>query len=530
MARKGSAVEQFFFQANSALGKGMDQAFQAAINYVAGIDYTNIEDKDKVGYRRTQVHKYAKNTLFPALQKVIKDTTNLEIDGVVDVNQFCGYFAIDIGLDAYEDVIAILQNQSGTGTKQTPLDETAKEIADFADKVDQTNAKLMATLFGKGLSRKISATLFMDVDMAFLMQDNLPVDYVDSFTASELTGIYLHEIGHMLTMLYQAANSYAEVETIRAHLKSFQSVSTDPKKFIEVYTKAVRPMLADGVTNKTVNPQILEKSDNLVETIKYYEQAKTDDWGWGTAELIWQLVAKYIMIYAMSWARVILMNFILPFYWIGSWFMGSQGGKGKVSDVGNSPRAFYRVERMADDFAAKQGYGGQLAQGLSKLTKAIEAAETLMLTGSKVHTYTLRKSKVFLYTLKFIVGYRAALRINGEKITRDFMGHTSYEPDTDRLLRIIQQITTSFKNDMPRELANHYLGELAAAKAALEDTKSKTRAVSDFIWKYLLDTEQVLGRLFQTDQPKEIEQMLNELDTVINNELYVRAAEFKHMR
>jgi len=530
MARKGSAVEQFFFQANSALGKGMEQAFQAAINFVAGIDYSNIADKDKVGYRRTQTHNYARMTLFPALQKVIRDTTNLEIDKVVDVNRFCGYFAIDIGLDAYEEVIAILQNQSGTGVKPTPLDETAKEIADFAEKVDQVNAKLTATLFGKGLSRKISATLFMDVDMALLMQDNLPVDYVDSFTASELTGIYLHEVGHMLTMLYQAANSYAEVETIRGHLKSFQSVAGDPKKFVEVYTKAVRPMLADGVTKKTVNPEILDKSDKLIESVKYYEQAKTDDWGWGTAELVWQLFSKYMMIYCMIWSRIIMMNFILPFYWIATWFIGNPGDKGKVSDVGNSPRAFYRVERMADDFAAKQGYGGQLAQGLSKLLKAIEAAETMTFAGNKVHTYTLRKSKVFMYTLKFIVGYRAALRINGEKITRDFMGHSNYEADTDRLLRVIQQITAAFKNDLPRELSNHYLGELAAAKAALEDTKSKTRAISDFIWKYFLDTEQVLGRLLQTDQPKEIEQMLNELDTVINNELYVRAAEFKHMR
>lgn len=524
------ALEAIFFQLGSPLGKGLEKAFQEAINFVNGLDYTGIADGDKQKYRYTKTHRYATATLFPELVKIIKDNTNLVVTKFVDVKKFSGFFAVDMSLDSYSDVTTVLTNQSGTGVEPIPLDEAAQELAEMSTKVDEVNSKILTTVFGKDMKRKIQVIMYMDVDAAFLMNDNLPLGIVESFTAEELTAIYLHEIGHPLTMFAQASNTYLQLERITKQLNVNRGQSMDPKKFVSVYTKEIQPMLNNAVQRKLVNKKVLEASDALYKQAKYYEQTDRSDYLFGTGELLWNLFMRWVLCGLYTWFRA--------WYAVNIWltvetilvFCQKPGDKGKVSDVANSPRSLYHIERTADEFAVRHGYGGSLATGLAKLTKMMEVSASLAGSGGVVHSKSLRDSYVFVTYLKFTIGLQAFFRVSPQTVTEDFFDNGAYEKDTARLKRIIQQISTAFKNDMPREMTNQYLSELEAAKNALNDISSTPRKISKCMWTYFLDFPTVLGRLTQSDQPAEMEQMLNEIDDIINNEIYAHAAAFKNLK
>lgn len=529
-SRKGSALEQIFFQVNSALGKGLEAAFQKAIIFRDSIDYTGIDESEQVSWRYTQMHKFAKITLFPDMQKVIKENTNIEIDKIIDVESFCGYFAIDISLGADADVRVIIDNQTGLGTKSVPLDQTVKEIADLSNKFNEIDGKFTSTFFGKGLSRKISATLWMDVDMAFLIDDNLPHGMIEAPTAGELAAIYLHEVGHMCTMLAAAGNAYYQVERITAQLKVFQGASSDPKKFVDAYLKDIRPNLNEMTAQKKINPKIIEIADNMVEQIKYYENGKKSDIGFGLLELLYQIFVRYLWFNAMIFFRAFMFNYIQILFIIVEAVMPGPGDKGKSSDVAISNRNRYQLERAADEFVARHGYSGQLASGLSKIMQAIEATDTLAFSGGKVLSEGLRKSKVFNRFLKLSIWTSRLFRLGSNQVVTDMMGYSSYESDVNRLKRIIQQTQTAFKNSMSRQATAEYLMQYDLAKKALDELNTPSRKVSDFVWNYFFDTARIVDRIWQMDQQKEMEQMLNEMDEIINNALYVRSAQFKHMK
>lgn len=531
MKRKGTALEQIFFQANSALGKALEQAFQKAITFRDSIDYDNIPDGEHAAHRRSKMHSYAKLELFPSMKKAIKDNTNIEITQIVDVESFCGYFAIDISLDSDADVAAIISNQTGTGVKSIPLDQSAQEIADLSKKFNEVDSKFSSIFFGKNLSRKISATLWMDVDMAFLMQDNLPHNVAESLTADELTAIYLHEVGHMCTMLAAAGNAYYQVERITSQLKTFQSASHDPKKFIETYTKSIRPNLNELTASKAINPKVLETADKIIDKIKYYESSKNDDYGFGTLELIYQMLVRYFWFIVMAWFRVFMLSYVRSIYLVLTLFISSPGEKGKVSDVANTNRNIYQLERAADEFVSRHGYGGSLAKGLVKITTAAEAIDSLAFSGGKVHSDSLRASKTFGRVLKFAIWVQRLFRLGSNQIVTDTLGGVSnYEGDVNRIKRIVQQINTAFKNTMSPAVAANYLSEYQAAIKALEEINTTSRKVSDFVWTYFQDGPAILDRFFQTDQDKVMEKMLDDIDEIINNSLYVRSAQFKHFK
>lgn len=524
------ALEGIFFQTSNPLGKGIEKAFQDAINHVNNLDYTGIDDKNKLKHRYTNTHKYATAVLFPTLMKVIKDNTNLIVTKFVDVKSFSGFFAVDMSLDSYDDVGTILTNQSGIGVQQIPLDQTTQEVADLSTKFDEENSRMITTVFGKDMKRKIQVMMYMDVDMAFLMNDNLPVGMVESLTAAELTAIYLHEIGHPLTMFAQAGNMYLQLERITKQLQVSRNQPMNPKKFIELYTKEIQPNLQKAVNKKLINKKVLEVSNTLCDQAKYYDQTSSSDYLLGTGELLWNLFIRWQICAAMSWCRTAFVVYLYDIIETVKFFRDKPGEKGKVSDVANSPRSCYHIERMADEFAVRHGYGGSLASGLTKIYQAFDLIDSLAGTGGKVHSKSLRDSKIFVSYLKFTIGLQSFFRITGRKISEDFLDDHAYEKDTARLKRIIQQISVAFKNDMPKEMTNQYLSELAAAKNALDDISSFPQKVSNCIWSYFFDFPAILRRLTQNDQTSEMEQMLNEIDDVINNELYVHAAAFKNLR
>lgn len=532
MARQSAiANEAILFQFGSPLATGLDKCFSDAIGYINAIDYTGIPEHKWVSHRYTMTHTYCKRVLFPAMQKVIEKSINLVITKIVDVRCFCGMFAVDISMDSVNDVVEIMSRQTGNNPGNTTLSSSARAMSEIWKNLDPETSKIDPNTFGKNGQRKIYCALYMDVDMAFLMTDNLPKDAVQPFTARELTAIYLHEIGHIVTFIAQAGNAYQQFSQMKKHLEKARN-SKDLDEYCRVYKKELRGQLSELSRTKMINPKFLEAADSIVEYAEKLQLRKTDtdDYVSGTIEFMMNVLIDCVFFILFACIRTFI---YLCLYGIlrGLIFVITKkpGELGKSTDQSVSTNVYYHAERMADQYAARQGYGGDQASALLKLTQAVRIMNVAW-SGGKIEAGSLRNSWIFANYLKVVSRIFEFLRLDMGAFSRDFFGPNNYEDDVERLHRLMTDTAAIFKSNLSPDVRTHYLGEIEKAKRALDEMKKPFYVkVSDLIWTYVLDVPMILKRLFQMDDMEEMEKLLRELDTIVNNELYVRAAEFKQL-
>lgn len=524
-----TALENIFFQFNSPLGKGMEELFQNAINFVNGIDYTGVSEDNWVKHRYTETHSYAKRVLFPELQKLIKKVVNMEVTKVVDVKLFSGFFAVDISLDSFTDVNEIFSRQTGTSTGGTTLSSGAKEVSELHKHLDERTSRLDPSKFGANLTRPIKCKLFMDVDMAFLMNDNMPVDAVEPLTAGELTAIYLHEIGHVITLIAQSGNTCQLFAQQKKHLEKIRGAS-DVNDFVTVYKRDIRPQLKEKVDKKIIGDKLLTVGDAIVEAADYFKYTDTDDYFSGTFEFVFSVLKSVCFGFMLIIVRLYIYLIFYPFIGGLIWLFGDKpGDKGKTTEQSVSNSVYYHAERMADEYAARQGYGGQQASALVKLTTAMRYMPNT-LSGNRVESGSLRNSLVYTQYLKFVTGLFEFLRIDFYNISADFGPVSNYEDNVARLHRLLTDTAAVFKSNLTPEIRTYYLDEFKRIEDSLKAMKKPFMLrLSDCVWKYIFDWPTMVKRITQTDDMAELEGYLTKLDTVINNELYVRSAEFKQL-
>ncbi len=530
MARRSRAFESIFFQLDSDLGRGLEQAFAEAINYTNTIDYTGVSEDKWTQHRYTYVHSYAKSTLFPQIASVIQKTTNIIVTKIVDARTFCGMFAVDISLDDVEAVTEIFEHQTGTTTGGDVLSDSAKEIAETSKLLDKKLSRFTSNVFGRG-KRRIRATLYMDVDMAFLMKDNMPNHLVEDFTARELAAIYLHEVGHLVTMLEQAGNMYQTFALEKKHLESaiVASKRQNPSlsKMINTYKTNLRPIFEEHVKKGRLNKEYLKATDALCAASEYAEHTQRSDIFYGIFERLCSVLVSMWFAVVLFFARIGIYVYL---YLIGSaltYFISDKPGEsGKSTEYSTSNSVYYHAERMADEFATRHGYGADLASALAKLTnigRYLSATAGLTYSSGSV-----RNSYVYSLYIKGFTALVEFFRIDMNSISNDFSGPGHYEDDLARLDRILMDQRVIFKKDLPADIAGHYLAEMEKTRKAINAIrKPVTSRISDTLWKYILDYPAVLKRLCQLDDMEEMEEHLKRIRKLIDNELYASAAAFK---
>lgn len=524
------ANEAIFFQYGSPLTQGMEKAFQDAINFVESIDYSGVTESNWVKHRHTETHQYAKRVLFPTLAKVIKSSINLEITKIIDANSFCGFFAVNLSMDNVEDVLQVLERQTGNTSAPVSLSTSAREVAELYKNLNERTSRLDPSKFGAKLSRPISCKLYMDVDMAFLMNDNLPNRDVQPFTARELTAIYCHEIGHMLSMIQQSGHAYQSFDEITKHLQRLKS-SNDINEFVTVYRKNLREQADHLVKAKVIDKKILTVTDAICDNIERIQRTDTSDYVFGTFEFLLTILKNVCIGILLCFMKIFFTVYVLVIVRGLMALCDDPGSQGKTTDQSVNTSVYYHMERMADEYAVRQGYGGDLSSALVKLVNACRYAEALI--GPGVSAGSLRTSVVFALYLKFITGLYQFLRIDSHHFGADILPDSlrkSYEDDVARLQRILNDTVAVFKSKLSSEVRDYYLGEYDKTKKALKDmTKPFTQRASDALWNYILEFPTVASRLFQLDDMQELEAHMNRLNQLVNNELYVRAAEFQKL-
>lgn len=519
--------EAIWFQFKSDLATNLTKAFSKAIEFVNSIDYTGIpEDKYQV-HRRTLVYSYCKRNLFPEMMKIIKDTCNINVTDIKNVGGFSGHFAVDLSMDDEEGVRQLFDRGTGQASGEpAALSKSVRELAEISENLDLKNAKLKVDTFGN--NRRVTCVLFMDVDMAFLSRDNFSEKLVEPLAADELSAIYCHEIGHVISMIEFFGHEYQVVSQMKTHLFNAKKQNNlDLEESVNVYKSALRPALM-----KKGEKKMVEICDHLCDAVDNYKRS-TDSYFNAGIELI-AVVLKGIFFTALfglvrmaftEWFNALMRGVFFV-------FNGDDPGmRGKSTDTSTSTNVYYHAERMADEFVARLGYAGALSSALNKLNAMFDFMYNNGIMGSKVDSERLRNSVIFMNYIKFMSGLCYFFRADVVSISKDVNVNTAtYEDNIARLERLLTDTNTVFKKALPPAMADHYLNEIARIKNSLKETKKSLSArTSDWLWKYILDIPSVCSRLFQLDDVREFEEYHRKLDKLINNELYAQAAAFRQL-
>lgn len=514
--------EAIHFQVHSSLMKGLTKVFQDTIDYRNNLKFGS--ETAIMESRITQVYKYVRNTTVPNMVKTIGDNTNLIVTKVVltGTDQLTGMFAVNLGMDNDLDAEDVLNMQTGQISAPTSVRESLEEMMQMHENLNIKTGKLSSAKFGKTKQRKISCVLYMDVLMAFLLHDYIPVGISETLTAEELAAIYTHEIGHVLTMVERSGDYYLTIARNTEHLSKVVK-NDDKKKAVEAFVELGIPMLNELSRNGAISKTSAETISAAIKTGSYLLEQEEDHPIFATIGLVYNIidtlmtVASYTLVNAMIVFHIMqLVNSLT------NEFAFLSTGK-KQTDTQTTKHTYYQLERMADEFVSRHGGGADLASALNKLDAIFGAA---MVTNGSIFSTRLRKSTLFTMYLNFCVGL---FKLLGNDIVAPF----NYEEQRNRIKRLLQNANAMFKNQLKVGELSYFVGEYTRLEKELDIAtkgigKKTHQLVQDYLLQYV-NPITVLAMLTTGRLTNDYEKHQNQIEDLINNKLYAISAKFKNL-
>lgn len=474
-------MEAIDFQVNNGLGKELEKIFQDVLQFKANLDYSNVNDTPTARreYRINQIVKYVTDTTGPKMSKIISKYTGIAVRQVVVIGSPdyppLGFFAFS-GHSKHDESVAIGAARStgdnspySTNEKyQADLDEMSK----MADQMDLSKAKYMGKFTEE--EKRYYSKFYFDATYAFCLEDYYPMRTGEdlTLTARELTAIILHEIGHAFTILEHMNNLYYQSDRmtrIKMHvnkdnvhdvIKSMHKelvpvLKEIPKKFNAMDGKehaAIRrltnTLMAGIETLNTASDKILN------------EDADDASYIFATLETFATVICIPVIALMSIAYNLCMVVFMIHLFYEG--YKYSYNDNGKTSDTTSNRTNLRTLERWADEFATRMGYGDALASSLRKLV-AVDKLSSL----GDISSAKLRNSTIF-------AGIADIMGTFIDKVY--FMSYFEpiiYDNNYDRLKRICITTRTIFKNaDIPSAVGDVWLQSLTSAMADAERVKT----------------------------------------------------------
>lgn len=210
----------------------------------------------------------------------------------------------------------------------------------------------------------VNATIFFDVETAFMMEDQLPANAgIGQFSAQEITGIMLHELGHTINLVEHAADMYARIATFKYLESAFRSVNGNNME--------ATAQLAESVATMVEKRGDKQNADRIRDIVK---RAHHDVGFTGSAAKSDKKSCLIGSIIAFCFCFISDI-FAIP---IDVIFGGNQKNrfsndqKVKKGDIPINWNMVTWNERHADGYAMSHGYGTAIVSGLDKLGKFLQ--------------------------------------------------------------------------------------------------------------------------------------------------------------
>ena len=539
--------ESIDFQTSSTLGTDISRVVANAMNE---IDKIWKDSKEQGDYFRNAVANYCTKNFAPELESVITKDTGIDVRSIQLYgrnlkNSSFGLFAIELGLDDVDTVVTLMNRESGLNTSTKPDKQYLEDLNHLVDLLDLNKGKLKSNKYGKGNKHVIHVNIHFDMEFAF-MAKYLFADRVDKEqatpTADEITAIMLHEIGHMMTLVEHSFDMFATANRIHEniHIVDSEKLRNDPKymdSFIDEHKKILNKIkkVAVMLPNTQQNTKLSKNIKFISAAIDKLELMKiTSNDAASMQTLIFELVAfvgiivKIILTRCMIGLMICLSTALINYLCASLVNLANNRSistSSKTTDRGSGYSQLFLIERWADDYAAHQGYGPELASALNKLEYAFKNY-SMMFDDER-----LRHSTWFLSLCEIASKFLDLPSVLCAPPLLDSI----YEDSVRRIERIREDTYAFFRNntDVPPTVINAYLNKIDKLNEQIkkaEDAQFWSRGARETlskIWFNLTPTG-IYSLLKDGNLQKDLDLLNNQVDAMRNNSLYYWSDKFKY--
>jgi hypothetical protein len=507
-----AVMESIRVQPYSPLANEMTKFFQNIIDYK--------EDLKKKGTAGKQLNESVVSNFSSnrrVLSKIIEKHCGLIVNTFNVAPGPCGMFAVDLSMGNATQVIRTMEQYTGVRLGDTS-ERASDNFKDITNAVDLEKSFLTKQTYGKNKTL-ISVDMYFDPYIAFLSKEAIHKE-LPELEAREIAGIICHEIGHAFVLIERAAHEYMTLTRINNFIKPMNKDELKDPKFLKERIEAVK-VLAKEVENNSDLPAYhktaIRKSAQAGE---YLFKTMLDNPIMGVFLTAIALVVNMALIVLIGTPVCIQTNSIvreledLKTRWYEQ--------DGKTGDLKFSRKNLTLNERLADEFAARHGFGGDLAEGLVKLGDTLRFLHSTLTIS--VGNTGLRNSKLF-FKLASIMKLRVAIF---EFISPDSI----YEGDVFRIKRLMEDNLVALSDNLPREARDHYITQYEKSLKAMGKVGKLSKA-KESIYKAIGNftfTTQVLGMLKDGKLPKELEILADSTEAIIANKIQYYAAKLDQLK
>lgn len=546
-------LEAISYQSYSTLGDQLTKIFQEAIDYREGLDYSKAGagETGHKEYRWYMVSNFVRNTTAPKFIKALETTCNLEVkelklfdDPDVGISMF---FAINLdisNMEPYMEKIVTREtsqySQAEAVLNKDSFDHAVEDLSHLGDCIDLDNARLSSNRFGRNGQKIFISTIYFDTIGAFLSADYVSEKYAEPMTAQEIAAIMMHEVGHAMTVIEHACDMYCTCSRLRnfaVNLKRNKDKinSEDSAKFISDLQKGSLDLLSrissagidDYKFSKNVKRSVTAVNALATCLAKATDKSKKNSNSVGLA-IVGALVNTVFIIESILIYLIVDIFCIIFISWM--WYEMSKhmsvdwsARNEKANDRKANRNNEFLLERWADEFVARSGYGEYLISALNKLYRMCEWGAI-----NPVASNILSESTIWIS----LVG--AASWINDKICMLFYFDPVIYEDNYNRAYRVLQDMRGVFKEaKLPSDMADEWLNKIRNTEAEVKKAKTLSNTpVGKALWNILNNVTNPavwVNMLYDGKLERDCSVLEDRIDDMQNNKLYQLSYAFQRM-
>ncbi len=524
-------MEAIDFQMSSKLGKRLTDLFQTVIDYRENLDYgamTNAQDQRT--FRLKEVDYFFKSKCADKFKKIVEEETGVAIDKLYCFGgdtEITGMFAVDLSFGNEEAAADILGNMSGTSTGSYGAKEVVEDMMSMADHMDLKHGRVTSKTYGTHKKRRyLIPAMYFDINCAFNAHDFVPIKTAEALTAREIAAIMMHEIGHAMSTIEHASDCFCTVDRITNYTRNLQS-EVEIRDFLNQFvdrliphcTKILKSLDIKGPEVKSINKTF----DTLFSASKAMRQFVSEE---QRDESIFRTLGSMLINGFIAWIKVlcgIFWNLVfwisIPMYWTYEiariMYADTNSAGGKAGDLKTTTNNMFLIERWADEFVSRQGFGDDLASALNKIQDIFKMTAMYgTVTSARVRNWAL-----WYYLMAMCVW------ISDKTWMMFYFEPLGYENQYQRIVRIKQNTYAAFKDPkMDGRVRDHYLHvaerlEIEAKKAKTLSDTSLSKALYN-IGRNFTSPVRWFQLLKNTNLDRDISILFDRIDDLKNNKLY----------
>lgn len=488
--------------------------------------------------------EHFKSKLTPKFKQLISDHTGISISKIYYTDRPLFVIAMIPNIGNAESTVDIKSRISGQGSAtesdMTPSSIQQKDILTFdefksvSESLDKQSGKVDPSMAKK---YDISAQLLMDLPVMVALEEEVSPK-ADNLTPEEAAAIWLHELGHQMSLVEHAADSYQIYNTKVALMKSFFRAASPNEKI-----KALKHFIDEGDPSFKQD----EKMDKMFSCGEKLVSKFSTIAGNPDREEMKRLSAqkgqnpnafgKDVLNRAGGILLVLSQFMAISFLTVTNLFkhaFGNIAGMSKVpelgwttkvSDLAATSKSGTIEDRYADEYVSMHGMASHLASAMDKITEAMAVEHV----PEPVDIQEANQSRAYaetIYTLSMVV--IANMREDDRFQEHEAMYNRLRSCQQDAI-RVLKQ-----SNSLPAEVKHHYVREYNELQKLMDNlqkkrSKSSVKFVNNLykVVDTLLDGYSLVDIVLDAGFRKKYTELSDAVKNIESNPLFHRAAQLE---